>query len=662
MNYTTVGIIGHVDHGKTSLVKALTGIDTDRLKEEKERGISITLGYAHLDLPAGQVGIIDAPGHERFIRTMIAGATGMRAVLLVVDVNEGVMPQTVEHLDIAGLLGIEHGVIALAKCDTVDRDVVDLAREELRELTANTFLRGAPIIKTSAATGEGLDAIRAALNHLLETSTPPVDEGYVYLPVDRVFSMPGFGTVVTGTLHRGSLIVGDEVEVYPRALRAKVRDLQSHSAFVDRVPPGRRTAVNLRGVDKQQLARGDIVATPASLTSATIANVHLSLLASATNALKNRQMVRVLFATTEVFARTHFLDRDELNPGDDCVLQLRLESPVPILNQERFIVRTYSPMTTIGGGRFLGIALRAFRRRDSAPITRLYTYAHRPLLEKCAAFLDELGPRGVRSQEIARFLRVPLGTLPGLLSANAAVNANDLVIGKTVFDGLTAMALSAITQFHAANPTLPGMPRDQLAAALPKEAAPAVIDAALQSLASAKRIALSEGLLRIANFRAGDTLSDADRALARNIADAFRQAGMTPPRVDEVIPEDRRQQRLYRYLLDQGELAQAYVPTRSKEGKAPIAFHRDTLAAARERLAAASNGQQFTTADAKVWLDLSRKYLIPLLESLDARGYTQRTGDDRTIKPVGAKPATTSTTQARHREGERTREPRTFHT
>ena len=366
MNYFTLGVLGHVDHGKTSLVKALTGVDTDRLKEEKERGISIALGYASLELPHGQIGIVDAPGHEKFIRTMVAGATGIRAVLLVLDVNEGVKPQTVEHLRIAELLGIEHGIAVITKCDTAtDPEMRELAEAELRDWLEGTFLDEAPFIHTSTKTGEGLEELKDTLDHLLVHIPPLQDEGFPCLPVDRVFSISGFGTVVTGTLQRGTLHVDDEIEMFPGNLRAQVRELQAHNEFVPQVLPGHRTAVNLRGVEKQAIRRGDFLATPGSLQTGRFLSVHLRLLDEAEAPLKHRQVVRVLYGTQEIFGRMHFLDRDTLEPGDAVCAQIQLDEAAPMLFREKFILRAYSPMVTIGGGTLLGVEDTRFKRNRS---------------------------------------------------------------------------------------------------------------------------------------------------------------------------------------------------------------------------------------------------------------------------------------------------------
>lgn len=278
MNYMTLGVIGHVDHGKTSLVKALTGVDTDRLKEEKERGISIALGYAYLDVPDGKIGVVDVPGHEKFIRTMVSGATGIRAVLLVLDVNEGVKPQTIEHIQIAEMLGIEHGVIAITKCDTADEDMRELAALDIQEYLEGSFLENAPLVYTSSESGEGLEILKDTLGDLLNHVKPLPDNHLPYLPVDRVFSLSGFGTVVTGTLRRGTIALEDDLVVYPRGEKVRIRELQSHGEQVESVHPGMRTAVNVRGSNKLELKRGDALAPEGTLDSGSFATCALTLL------------------------------------------------------------------------------------------------------------------------------------------------------------------------------------------------------------------------------------------------------------------------------------------------------------------------------------------------------------------------------------------------
>lgn len=630
MRYTTLGVIGHVDHGKTSLVKALSGVDTDRLREEKERGISISLGYAHLTLPSGEMGIIDAPGHERFIRTMISGATGMAAVLLVVDVNEGVKPQTVEHLDIARLLGIQLGVIAITKCDTADEELADLVFDDVQDLVRGTFLADAPVVHTSATQGDGIDALRDALDSVLQRSTQAVDEGWAYLPVDRAFTMTGFGTVVTGTLHRGSIALEDELEIYPRGVRTRVRELQSHNASTARAEPGYRTAVNLRGLEKESIGRGDILAAPESLDVGGIVDVVVMVLASAAP-LKQRQAVRLLFGTTETFARIHLLDRDTLGPGERCVMQLRLDAPVPILHRERFILRTYSPMTTIAGGQFLDVAQRGYRRHDGAALARLETLVSGGPQERIAAALGKADTRGCTLTQLRHHTRLSEQALAKGLRKLKAVEVGDRVFAREVAEAMREAVKEAVKGFHATNPTLNGVARDRLRGELGISVEEPTFGQFVAGLVGEKLLAESGGLLRLATFTPEGALSDAQRAVAAAIEGAFAEGGLTPPRIDEVIGGDAERQKLYQYLRREGRVIAAEVTTRNRTANPSIAFHRDTLDDAARRLHEEFGDRPFTASEAKEPLRLSRKYLIPLLEALDRIGMTRRSGDERVV-------------------------------
>jgi selenocysteine-specific elongation factor len=633
VKYITLGVIGHVDHGKTSLVKALTGIDTDRLKEEKERGISITLGYSHMTLPGGEIGIIDAPGHEKFIRTMISGATGSAGVLLVVDVNEGVKPQSVEHLDIAKLLRLKRGIVVVTKCDVALPDHREFVLEEIAELVDGTFLEDAPVIHTSSVTEEGFDELRDALNGLLENTEPLPDEGFTYLPVDRVFSMSGFGTVVTGTLRRGAISVGDEMQFYPSGNKAKVRELQSHNAFVDTVLPGHRVAVNLRGTEKQELHRGDVVATPESLSPARILDAELTLLATAKDSLKNRQEIRLLFGTNEVFARAHLLDRDEVMPGDTCVLQWRIDREATVLTREPYIIRSYSPMTTIGGGIILGSSHTGYRRQDDKAVTRLEIIAAGDAKTIAEARLSEAGLGGLAVPSLCADTRLSLNEIrEHLNSMNVQFINDEHVMAQTSLQDLTDRITSETELFHKEQSVLRGLTRDELEKRLPKSLPGPVLIYALETLLSAKTLAVENGLYHTTEFDPVKALKGRDRELASEIEEAFAEGGYKPPDLDEVVGRDKERHRIYRYLIDNGILIAAAITTRNKAVNRATAFHADTLQQAedglRERF---GSGEGFTASQAKEVVDTSRKYLIPLLECLDTRGVTKRLGDERTL-------------------------------
>lgn len=632
MKYSTLGIIGHVDHGKTSLVKALTGVDTDRLEEEKRRGISIVLGYAHLDMPSGEFGVIDAPGHEKFIRTMIAGAAGSDAVLLVVDVNEGVKPQTIEHLDIAGLLGIRNGVIAITKVDTADSDMIELATAEVRELVEGTLLESAPIVPVSAHSGIGIDALRAALDEMLQHVEPLKDEGCFYLPVDRVFTMAGHGTVITGTLRRGSLAIDDPVEIFPQRVHATVREMQSHSATVDRVAPGHRTAVNLRGLEKAEVGNGDVLATPGSLTPARFLDVELRLLERATRELGHNHVVRLLFGTKESYARLHFLDRDKLEPGETCFAQLKLEEDVSPLNLEPFVIRSYSPMHTIGGGRVLAANSGRTRRNQPPAIERMRVLAGGDPVAIIDHVLRDAG-EPLDAARLAMERRLSRTAFRNALKQVSHVEIVDgLIVHRERFEAVSASLLASLREFHQQNRTIRGMTRPQLAQSLGIDVESALLMKIIGNLRGSNIIGLDKGFIFDASFNPEGAMSQTDRTALAEIEAAFRAGGIAPPMVAEVTREDPARTKLYRLLVTNGVLTPLTAPSRNPSAKNNMAFHRDALEQARETLKSSFGGSPFTTAQAKDLLNISRKYLIPLLEHFDAVGITKRAGEHRTLK------------------------------
>jgi len=372
MKQVILGTAGHIDHGKTSLIKALTGIDTDRLKEEKERGITIELGFAHLELPGGQLlGIVDVPGHEKFVKNMVAGATGIDLVALIIAADEGVMPQTKEHLEICQLLNIRHGLVILTKIDMVEPDWLELVREDVTSYLSETFLAGSPIVEVSSVTEEGIEELVKVLDTLVK-DVPERDVGYFFrLPIDRVFTMKGFGTVITGTTVSGRINTGDEVTIYPQGLSSRIRGIQVHNREVNEVRAGLRTAINLQSVEKSQIQRGNVLGAKDSLRSTYMVDVLLELLPSAPRKLKNRGKVRFHTGTSEIISSVILLDRDELDPGDSCFAQIRLEQPTAILPHDRYVLRSYSPVRAIGGGEILNALPRKRKRFSQATLTEL---------------------------------------------------------------------------------------------------------------------------------------------------------------------------------------------------------------------------------------------------------------------------------------------------
>lgn len=626
MRTAVVGVIGHVDHGKTALVGALTGIDTDRLAEEKRRGISIALGFAHRPSAGGTLAFIDMPGHERFVRTMIAGATGIDAVLLVVAATEGVKPQTVEHLDIARLIGVARGVVAISKCDLVTPAEAQRTAGEVRRLLDGGPLAGAPVVFTAAATGQGLGALAEALDGLLAEDAERPDAGVFHLPVDRAFAVAGFGPVVTGTLRRGALRVGDAVELWPGGAAARVRGLQAHGMPVEAAAPGSRVAVNLRGVELAGLPRGCALATPGLLAPARWLDVRLELLGSAPRPLETGQTAQLLFGTTDTAARVRLLDRDALEPGDAAPAQLHCAEPVGVPAGEPFVLRLGSPARTVGGGRIVDPAAVRRRRFDPAAVRAILALAERRTADAVAERLSAAGCRGVRDGDIARLL----GTTPDRLNP-AAWGAERLdggtLLAAALYRELRETVLVAVAEAQRAAPTERGVPPDRLRAALPAALPDGTAAALVARLVDEGALLRDGGLLRRRGLDAAALLSAADREVLMVVESAFRKGGLAPPDVAEVAGRDAHRHKALHYLARNGVLVRALDRVQKRE----IVFHRDAVADAARRVAdavaAAPDG--LTVSDLGHRLGISRKYSVPLLEHLDGIGVTRRKGDRR---------------------------------
>ncbi|WP_158043341.1 selenocysteine-specific translation elongation factor [Skermanella pratensis] len=629
MRSALVGVIGHVDHGKTALVKALTGIDTDRLAEEKRRGISIALGFAHLAVPGGEIDLIDMPGHERFVRTMISGATGIDAVLLVVAANEGIKPQTVEHVEIAGLIGVKRGIVAVAKCDLADAAQAEAAGRAACELARDAGIGEVTAVRTSAVTGAGLDRLREALGTLPRDSGTEADAGVFFLPADRVFAVAGFGTVATGTLRRGSLRVGDAVEILPGGRCARVRSLQIHGRAVEAAGAGRRTAVNLRGVERSDLARGAALATPGLLVPSAWLDAELRLLPSAGRDLGSGTVVRLLFGTTETSARVRLLDRDRLEPGDSAPVQLQAGEAVAVPAGEPFIIRTPSPPATVGGGRILDPASRRRRRRDAGTLDFLRVLAAGPPAAVVAARLRAAGADGCAVAELCRLLAVSREMLCGILpAAGAELAGEDAVLLTEVRCRLECRVLALVEEHHRRHPTEPGLPRERLERTVAARAAGLVRQGILIN---------DGGRLRHRDFDPAALLSERDRGALAAVEAPFREGGLTPPDIAAVVGSDKARFQAVRYLVRTGTL----VRTTDRVQKRDILFHRDAVAKAKRIMAIhlADRAGGFLVADLGRLLGITRKFSIPLLEHLDADGFTRRQDDRRVIAGAGERPS-----------------------
>jgi selenocysteine-specific elongation factor len=616
-----------VDHGKTALIKALTGEDTDRLRQEKERGISIELGFAPFKLPGGRLaGVVDVPGHERFIHNMLAGIGGIDLVLLVVDVTEGVMPQTREHVEIMDLLQIARGVVVLAKIDLAeDTDWLDLVEEEVREALAGTFLENAPYYRVSAHTREGLDELVAGIDKLTGEMPERDDRAPLRLPVDRVFSLAGFGTITTGTVLAGKIAPGMNVEILPVGRSARVRQIQVHGAQAQEATAGQRAAVNLSGVEKEALLRGSVLAAPGSLAATYMLDARLKLLPGAPRALKNLTRVHVYLGTGRSVGRIALLDTDELEPGQDAPVQLRLERRLVAQSGDRFIIRSFSPMTTIGGGLVLDASPQKHKRFKPEVLDRIKE------LEKgdpAAPLLQRIR----RETAVAHSaLEKQAGLAPDTLQAyldrleeeEKIIKTGSLWLDATAVWEWQEKTLAALETFHRANHLVVGMSRAELKNALPKDVPQKVYDWLLAGLAEEGQLAIHEDLVALASHSPEPKAEEVTQL--QKLTTLYREGDFTPPTRKEVVEKTgikaEQVDRLLAYLSWQGEIVRV---------DEQLAFHKEHFQRAKEILCRHFREQKTLGAgEFKEKLGSTRKFVLPLLETFDRLKWTRRMGDDR---------------------------------
>jgi selenocysteine-specific elongation factor len=632
IKHVIVGTAGHIDHGKSSLVEALTGTHPDRLEEEKRRGITLDLGFAFLELEGVRLGLVDVPGHERFVRNMLAGAGGIDLVLLVIAADEGIKPQTREHFEICRLLGIPRGIVTITKCDLVDADSLGLLRLEIEEFVRGSFLKSAPILPVSARSGEGLDELKDALRRAAQGAAAKDATRHFRLPIDRSFAMKGFGTVVTGTLISGAVKVEDEVELHPARKRLRVRGLHSGGKQIQRAVAGQRTAVNLAGIEHEEITRGMVLA-PAGLFEATQqVDARVALLASAPP-LKNRARVHFHQGTAEAIAEVILLnDGDaELAAGGSAFAQLRLDKPLLLLPGDRFILRRYSPVVTIGGGTVLDSGAPRHKRKDAAVAPLLAVLEHGSREEILGA-LVEAAPRGLMLAEIVArtgWIESETRTMAEKLAAAKRVrilgSAPIVVAPARAVTDCAAAVRKAVETFHRANPLLPGIPKQELRGKAGR-ARGEIFEAALGDLVAARAL-----------VAAGDLVSQAGREITLSIEEArakeliereFESAGLTVPGFASVLaklPVDAaRAQKILQILLREKALVKI---------SADLVFHRNTLQRLRELLAKyrKERGTRLPITVFKELTGITRKYAIPLLEHLDREQVTRRAGDERVI-------------------------------
>jgi selenocysteine-specific elongation factor len=631
-----IGTAGHIDHGKSALVRALTGTDPDRLKEEQARGITIDLGFAHAEVDGVNLAFVDVPGHERFVKNMLAGAGGVDIVMLVVAADESVMPQTREHFQICRLLRVPSGVIVLTKSDLADADMIELARMEVRELAAGSFLEQAPVIAVSSKTGDGLDELRRVLVDLSRGLPARGSDGPARLPIDRVFSVRGFGTVVTGTLVSGTLRDGQELVALPRGIPVKVRGLQVHGRAADSAGAGRRVAVNAGGVELADLARGDTLAEAGTLEPSQRLDAAIDLLADA-RALKHGTRVRFHHGTTELLGRVAVAapcgregSAGEVPPGGCAYVRIRLERPAVVTRGDRFIMRAYSPSVTIGGGVVLDPHPPRSAIRTAAGVARFGRIdSNVPAADAVMSFIDERGAAGLdRNALVARAGLTPADAarVAGVLvESRRATAVAQLLVASSAVDSLSVRLVAALEAHHAAEPLSEGVPREEVRERLFGRASGAVFDHVVNHLADSGRIVARERLA-LATHRV--SLSGEETAALQAVGRAYRDAGLTPPDaagaaaaagVSPAVAD-----RVTKLLLRQKTLQKLDV----------LLFHVEALDRLKAEVRALKDAGAPATVDVAAFKErygITRKYAIPLLEYLDRERVTRRVGDGRIV-------------------------------
>jgi selenocysteine-specific elongation factor len=633
MKHVILGTAGHIDHGKTSLVKALTGVDTDRLKEEKERGITIELGFTFLDLPSGiRLGIIDVPGHEKFVKHMVAGVWGIDLVALVIAADEGVMPQTREHLDICRLLRVKKGLVVLTKIDLLDRELLELVKEEVTEIVQDTFLENAPILAVSSVTGEGIPQLLSALDLLSQEIKERSYEGLFRLPIDRVFTMKGFGTVVTGTMISGSLSLGEMGQILPSGLAGKVRNLQVYGRSVEKAVAGERAAVNLQGVENQAIERGDVLIRPNTLSPTQLIDAYLEYLPNAARPLKHRTRQRFHVGTTLTNASVFLLDRDELAPGEMGFVQLRLERPVVALPQDRFVIRGSSAIQTIGGGVILDGHPDKHKRFSLPVIADLSLLKDGTTEQALRQHIHHSGMGGITLEELLTRVEMPPSDVQSIIGQMEGrgdllfIDSEKLkVIAKGPYQELRGMALAQLGEFHQRFPMKFGLSKEELRTKLPPEVDVKLFQILISELIQSKEVILEKDKMRLS----GHHISSVDeKGLARRVEAAVLKGGLQPPSPKELSEEwsesEGEVRAIFEHLVHEGVLVRI---------KSEIYFHHVSFGRLREQLVTyLKSHQEITTPQFKEMTKASRKYAIPLIEYFDQIKVTLRLGDKRVLR------------------------------
>jgi selenocysteine-specific elongation factor len=631
-----VGTAGHIDHGKSALVRALTGVDPDRLPEEKRRGITIDLGFADLELDDLRIGFVDVPGHERFVKNMLAGAHGIDLLALVIAADEGVMPQTREHFDICRLLGVRNGLVVITKTDLVDEEMLALVEDDARELIAGSFLEDAPLVSVSSRSGAGLEQLKSLLIALGKRVPPRSKDFTTRLPIDRAFSMKGFGAVVTGTLISGQIGEGDELELLPLQVNVRVRGLQVHNKSVQEAQAGQRTAVNLAGIDTAQIERGMVLAPAGRLRPTQIIDVWIDVLPGASRAVRSRSRVRFHIGATEVLGRVRVLEGSQVEPGSGGFAQLRLEAPVVAVHGDRFILRSYSPAETIAGGVVVDPFATKHRGRELEHALQLLRLLMRDeRAAKFEGFVRASGVRGLRIADLAAATgwtnEVLANLATGVQKMGSVAEVGGLYIARDSFDRLSAAVLAELERHHQREPLARGMLRETLREKVFTHSAPELFNGVIGRLETVNKVVSEKDIVRSSAHSVG--LSDKDVELSKRIEEIYLTAGVEAPSLDEAmtkagVPAAQRAQarKLLQLLLDDRKLVRV---------QGEMFMHSQIIQDLKTKLQAyAAQHEPDRLIDVPAFKDLagvSRKYAIPLLEYFDREQVTRRAGDKRLI-------------------------------
>lgn len=621
MHYV-IGTAGHVDHGKTALIKALTGYDPDRLKEEKERGMTTDLGFAFYSENAT---IIDVPGHEKFIRHMIAGATTIDLVLFTVAANEGVRPQTIEHFEITKLLGMKKGIIVITKSDTVEKESLAVVKEEIKNLVAESYLAESPIIATSVITGEGIAELKQILDRLIDETPAKEDRGYFRMPIDRSFKIKGFGQVVAGTILSGSCQIDDNLEVCPKGIRVRVRGIEKHKKRIEKAGIGERAAINLIGGEKEEILRGDVLIEPGSLTPTHFLNTFLTAIKNNPFPIKNRMSVKLHIGTKETLARIILFAREELLPGESGYAQIFTEETVVSEVGDRFIVRSFSPPLTLGGGKVLELDEKRIKRDDPFFLQHLSRLNSAEKKTQIQEIINHRGFYPISEKELSR--RVGLSFLNEKLDELKREGKILLIEGYIATDNYRVIKeriKQFLADFHKKNPLRRGMRISELKSQLEKEAPPMVLTKALGELLSENILTQDKEMIKLTEFKL--SLLAEERELIAKIIDFLKKKGFSPPDQKELtmqFPQEKKLAKVITILKETGELVaiENYL------------FPKETIKKAEEILFHLLKEKgEITASEYREKLNTTRKYVIPLLNYFDTQGITVRRGDVRILK------------------------------